>query len=69
MGNGLIRRCCVCKAAIIDGVLKPEGDYTLQKGSQVSDGILSKKCAEGFYGKETTRNIEFDFESCISGAV
>jgi hypothetical protein len=65
MTTNITRRCCVCKSAIIGGVLIPEEKYSPQNKT-FSDGILSRECSTNFYG-EDFENISFEYISCRTG--
>jgi len=70
MEGNLIRRCCVCKAIILNGILTPPEKYSekelVNRGFYFSDGIFSKECLKKadpeFYS--IIDKSKFDYESC-----
>jgi hypothetical protein len=56
MGN-LAEKCCVCGSAIISGTLFRKGTYSLNE-LEVTEKILSRDCALGYYGKNIVEKME-----------
>ena len=68
MESNLIRRCCKCKAIILDGILTPNKGYSEkeleEKGFGFTDTFLSKECFKNFYPEIDSTDYKFDYESC-----
>lgn len=53
----LVERCCICETALIDGTLFRKGNYNLGE-LEVTEKILSRDCALGYYGKNFVEKME-----------